>query len=199
MNILIFTDLHQDFESYDILLDKSKKADHIICLGDFTFFNHNLELMLELINNLGNKTRKVYLIHGNHEQVEHVKIYTEHFENIIFVHNSIITIDTLTAVFFGGGGFASREPDFEKLVRKHKDVLHNAKDIILCTHAPPRDTILDEVHERHVGVKDFKDFIEKYEPVLAVSGHIEEHAKEKQVIGKTLVTNPGEDGEIFEL
>jgi Icc-related predicted phosphoesterase len=64
----------------------------------------------------------------------------------------------------------------------------------------PFGTALDAITEDwHVGVKDFTDFILKHKPLLAISGHIHESYKQKQVMGKTLLVNPGGDGEIFEI
>ena len=45
----------------------------------------------------------------------------------------------------------------------------------------------------------YKDFINKYKPKLAVSGHIHETQNVDELYGSTLISNPGPYGKIFEV
>ncbi len=180
-----------------ILKSYKDQVDFYLCLGDFTIFNSNLKEMLSLLNSIG---KKVYLIHGNHEDESDIKELIADYKNVEFVHKQLVDIDGKLFIFFGGGGFSLRENAFKHLIEKNKDKIEKYKDIILATHAPPFGTALDSITEDwHVGVKDFTDFILKHKPLLAISGHIHESYKQKQVMGKTLLVNPGGDGEIFEI
>ncbi|MEM4268139.1 MAG: metallophosphoesterase [Candidatus Woesearchaeota archaeon] len=69
---------------------------------------------------------------------------------------------------------------------------------IFVTHAPPYGTNCDILHDgRHVGSKAIKEFIEKYQPLLVLSGHIHESPaisrSFQDQIGKTVCINPGSD------
>ena len=58
-------------------------------------------------------------------------------------------------------------------------------------HNPPKDTDCDMIPGGiHVGSALLRSFIEKYEPVLVVTGHIHESAGISRV-GSSTVVNPG--------
>jgi uncharacterized protein len=199
MRFLAFGDLHQDLQDLERVKKKIKKVeiDCIICLGDFTIFSNYTKEVLELINDLGKRT---LLIHGNHEDEKEIEKLCKKFPNIEFAHKKIITIEGVTFLCYGGGGFAEREPEFRKFVKEHNAEIKEKNKLVLVTHAPPLNSALDEVGpDWHVGVRDYADFIEKYSPIVALSGHIHETFKRKQVKNKTLLVNPGGDGEVFEL
>jgi Icc-related predicted phosphoesterase len=197
MKFIGFVDLHQDINELMILKSHSKSVDFYVCLGDFTIFGNNLHEMLALFNTLG---KKIYVIHGNHESESETRKFSVEYPNVVFVHKQMIDINGKLFVFFGGGGFSYRENNFKNFIAKNHELLGKYKEKILCTHAPPFGTQLDAITEDwHVGVKDFTDFIVKYKPLLAISGHIHESYKQKQVIGDSLLVNPGGDGELFEI
>lgn len=200
MKFLAFVDMHQDMQDFEILqkrIESNSNISCIVCLGDFTFFGHNMQQLLEILNSLG---KKLYLIHGNHEDEKSIEKIINKYKNIAFVHKQIVEIEGVNFVFFGGGGFSSREPEFKELIKKNQEKLGTAKKIVLATHPPPYKTTLDELSPGwHVGVKDFKEFIEKYNPILAISGHIHENYKKTQKYKKTILANPGGDGEVFEV
>ncbi|MBM4103590.1 MAG: YfcE family phosphodiesterase [Planctomycetes bacterium] len=62
--------------------------------------------------------------------------------------------------------------------------------LIVVTHQPAFGTKVDSVGERYTGSAAIRRFIEIYQPVLAVSGHIHE-APGMDRIGKTTLVNPG--------
>jgi hypothetical protein len=62
--------------------------------------------------------------------------------------------------------------------------------LIVVTHQPAFGTKVDSVGERYTGSAAIRRFIEIYQPVLAVSGHIHE-APGMDRIGKTMLVNPG--------
>ena len=64
-------------------------------------------------------------------------------------------------------------------------------NLILVIHNPPKDTKLDVItNGAHVGSPLIRAFIEKYRPLLVVSGHIHESAAIDKIGGTTLI-NPG--------
>jgi Icc-related predicted phosphoesterase len=199
MKFLAFVDAHEDEALHSILTQKIDlhEVDFILCLGDFTWFGNALKEELEFINNMG---KPVYLFHGNHEPHEKTKELCAEFDNITFVHKEFFEHEKVLFVCYGGGGFAQQEPVFEKWITENKEKIHAAEKIVLATHAPPLDTKLDEVMEGYnVGIESYRAFIDEFHPILAISGHIHESVKLKQVLNKTLLVNPGGDGEIFEL
>lgn len=98
----------------------------------------------------------------------------------------------------------------DKLFKKFSEENKQGK-IIFVSHNSPYNTKLDlitakDAHKRaknkHFGSKMFRRLIDKYQPVLSISGHIEE-GKGKQKLGKTIAVNCGSihhgEGAIIEL
>jgi len=68
MKFLAFVDTHDEKKAFDILKRKikGKKPDFLICAGDFTIFEHDLKKWMRKLDSLN---KKLFLIHGNHENV----------------------------------------------------------------------------------------------------------------------------------
>lgn len=86
----------------------------------------------------------------------------------------------------------------EKIFKKFKKE-NKERKLIFISHVPPYDTKLDlikakdahkKVKDRHYGGKLFKRILMKYQPVLSISGHVEE-SRGKVKLGKTIAINAG--------
>ena len=64
MHILAFVDSHGMADAMKELERKAKFADIILCAGDFTIFERDMDKVLKRMNSFG---KPVLLIHGNHE------------------------------------------------------------------------------------------------------------------------------------
>lgn len=112
-------------------------------------------------------------------------------------------------VFVGARGHSFPGKVKSKAYKKHRKVLENLfkkfskknkeRKLILVTHVSPYNTKLDLITAKdapkvakgkHYGSKMFRRLIEKYQPVLSLSGHFDE-SQGKQKIGKTLAVNVG--------
>ncbi|MBW3021156.1 metallophosphoesterase family protein [Candidatus Woesearchaeota archaeon] len=194
MKILAFTDLHENMEFFKELERKSKKADIVICAGDFTIFNHGCKKMVKTIASLKKPT---YLIHGNHENMSQVEEECKLYDNIRFIHKKVFRVNGINIFGYGGGGFSYIDRDFENFIEKHKILL--TKKNILVTHQPPYNTIVDEiVEDEHAGSKSIKKYLNHFN--LAISGHLHETFNKQEVINKkTLVINPSPTGMLIEI
>lgn len=86
----------------------------------------------------------------------------------------------------------------EKLFNRFKNE-NKQRKVIFISHNSPYNTKLDlitskDAHKRakgkHYGSKMFRRIIDKYQPVVSISGHIDE-SMGKQKIGKTMAVNCG--------
>jgi Icc-related predicted phosphoesterase len=73
-----------------------------------------------------------------------------------------------------------------------------AERAILVTHCPPADTRCDVLYDgRHAGSKAIRRWIERWQPMLALHGHIHESPEMSgsfvDRIGTTITVNPGSD------
>lgn len=195
MKILAFTDNHGSPLEIAEVKRKSKNVDLIICTGDFTIFEGEIEYHLDLINSL---PKKVILIHGNHEDEMTVRFLAKRYKNIEFIHEETYETDVHIFIGYGGGGFALIDKRFEKVMKKHKSKMKDKKSVLLL-HGPPHGTKLDIIGGGYVGNKSYTKFIKETQPQLVLCGHLHEHFGKRDKIGKTLVINPGPEGEIIDI
>jgi uncharacterized protein len=193
MRILVFTDTHGNDHRLSKVIEKSKNADLVVCCGDMTVFENDIDKILSKINSMDKLT---LVIPGNHESDEGLKRASARFKNIFYLHGTILEHDGLTFVGFGGGGFGIRDVEFERFIKLHEDRLKNKK-IVFVTHGPPFKTTLDFINNEHVGNKSYADFIKKHKPLVHFCGHIHENFSSIDRIDGTFILNPGPDGRIF--
>ncbi len=189
MRILAFSDLHGDFNALKELKKKSKRTDLVVCAGDISNFEHNLNKLLEHLNSFSSP---VLIIHGNHEGAELMKELCADYSNLVFIHRAIYQLNELQIVGYGGGGFSIKDNGFEEFAKRIKNQL--SKKFILVTHAPPYGTKLDLVLGEHKGNKSIRNFIVKYKPLLAISGHLHENANKTDILKTTKLINPSKHG-----
>lgn len=201
MKILAFVDVHGSHAALKRIAArvKKEKPDIIVCAGDITIFEQNIEEILEQLDEIGASAgKKVLVIHGNHETEEIMTAICKRLKNVFFFHKSVAEVDGFAVAGFGGGGFALVDKEFERWAKKLLPLLKRKK-AVLVTHAPPYGTVLDRIAEEHAGCQSFSRFIKQNQPVLAICGHLHENAGKKQKMGKTLVVNPGPSGALIRL
>jgi uncharacterized protein len=93
---------------------------------------------------------------------------------------------------------AWRTPTIADALEALSEVTRPAETIYVC-HTPPFDTRCDMVGATlHVGSRALRDFIERHQPPLVLSGHIHESPRVssawRDTIGRTVVVNPGQFG-----
>ncbi len=201
MKILIFADIHGEFERAGEVIDKVKTEgiDLIICPGDFTdMFNVPLgfsqmdiaDMVLQRIMALH---VPVFCVPGNHDPFEVLEMFNEYDVNI---HGKIRRLDDMFFVGWGGA-LTPFNTIFEPTEEETRDVLThlgkrlNPGKFILVVHNPPKNTKLDKtITGKHVGSQAIRDFIEKKQPLLCISAHIHE-ARGVDKINNTTLFYPG--------
>ena len=198
MKILAFADLHGSISSLRKVKNKAKKADIIICLGDFTIFGDNIIYFMKKINKLG---KQELIIHGNHETRTEVKVLSKGLKNITFMHRKAKVIGDCLFIGYGGGGFSIRDEDFDlKWEKKFKEKIKKNKNkkVVFMTHQPPYGTNIDLVWDEHCGNKSFRDFYRQNRVDVFFSGHLHETADTIEVVKGTTLINPGPQGIVID-
>ena len=198
MKFLVFTDIHEDKKSLLTLTKRAREEDidFVICTGDFSTFGRGLVNVLTAFQNIG---KKFYFIPGNHE--EHSDVLQKAlptFPNCINLHCKALKIQDYIFLGYGGGGFTQEDAEFRKIAREWYGKFKGRK-IVFLTHGPAFHTKLDLLHDRHVGNKDYRKFIERMNPRLVISGHLHETVGLIDTINKTKLVNPGWEGMVIEL
>ena len=168
----------------------------VVCTGDFSTFGRGADIVLKSFNDLG---KKFIVIPGNHEDKEGwLDQAVRPFPNCLNLHDRFMKIDDYLFLGYGGDGFAMEDARFRKVAREWYGK-YNGQKLVLLTHGPPFGTMLDRLGNRHVGNKDYRDFIERIKPKLALSGHLHETFGAMDMIGSTRCVNSGKEGMVVEL
>ncbi len=198
MKFLVFTDIHENRQVLKDLVQRAKGKDinFVICTGDFSNFGHGIHVVFRAFEELG---KKFIVIPGNHEEKEgFLDDAISRYSHCINLHDRTMDIDDYLFLGHGGGGFSPEDVAFRKIAREWYGK-YNGKKIVLLTHGPPFGTALDLIGPRHVGNYDYRKFIERIKPKLAISGHLHETVGKQDTIGPTRLVNPGWDGMVIEL
>ena len=196
MKILFFADTHSNKKHIMTIIKKAKKADLIVCLGDISFFEHAIDLILKDLDHI---KKRIIMLHGNHEDENTLKTMCEKTKFVEYHNKDIFEIDGITFFTYGGGGFLVEDSNFDEVVEKHQRALVEADRLILLTHQPPFNTNIDQIHGKSVGNMNIKDFIRDYNPIIAASGHIHDTFGKEEMVKDCLVFNPGPKGKIVDL
>ncbi|HLG24737.1 MAG TPA: metallophosphoesterase [Candidatus Nanoarchaeia archaeon] len=201
MKILAFTDIHGSFLAIKKLKIKIKREnpDFLLCAGDVSIFESKI---IKIFAELDRLSRKIILIHGNHEDESTFSKLCKKSKNLIYIHKKHCIVEGVLVLGHGGGGFLHTDREFESLGKKQFSKLikgNKGLKIILLTHAPPYRTRLDRIGKSYCGNKSYRKFVEKNKIDLMVCGHIHENFGKEDKIGKTKVINPGPFGKIIKL
>ncbi len=198
MKVLAFADTHLDKKSVKQIIKKSKQADIIICAGDLSWFGTGLKKVLKTLNN---KIKKpLYIIPGNHEEAKDLSKICKTLKHIHYAHKKTKNIKGYKFFFWGSGGFAQINKQFEAAMKRFKKTLKKGDQVILVTHGPAYKTSLDLLPwAGHVGCKSQRKFIKAIKPILHIFGHLHEHVYEHDTLDDTVLINAGPAGTIIEL
>ncbi len=194
--------MHGSEKHLKALAAKARKADIIVCAGDFTVFENKILPIMRKLDAIG---KPVMLVNGNHEDPLLVAEICRKLKNTKQLHWKIYSDESFPSYAFvghGGEGFDPVSEDFERFNRKIASRLQQLrkekKKIVFITHQPPHNTKVDFIWNHH-GSKSYAKFDRKIQPVLHVCGHLHETQGKKDRIGKTIVINPGPKGEVVEV
>jgi Icc-related predicted phosphoesterase len=117
--------------------------------------------------------------------------------NIHGLHGHCEYVESLALLGLGGSPhgpfktvFEYSEPEAAEVLEKARSAYHGGK-MILVSHCPPKDTKLDEVSGGdHVGSTTVREYVEKNQPTLVISGHVHE-AQGIDRIGTSTLVNVG--------
>lgn len=196
MKLFAFGDTHGDFFVLEYNKKTAKEAHIVACLGDVSVFSQNIE---DIIPHLATVHEDILLIHGNHEDPSDLEELSESHKSIEFCHKKISKREGFTFVCYGGDGFSRMDEEFETFINSIKKSLDPKKTIFIL-HGPPHNTVMDMPFENHhSGSLSYRKVIEDIQPLLVLCGHIHEGEHLIDTIGKTLILNPGPDGELIDL
>jgi Icc-related predicted phosphoesterase len=194
MKLLLFSDLHSDFQSASKLVELSNDVDIVVGAGDFCIGRRGLQ---KIINELARIKRPTVLVPGNSESDEELMDACRLWKSAHVLHGRQVSIDG--AAFFGIGGgipttpFGSWSYDFSEA--EAYDLLRDCPSgCILISHSPPKGVVDLSSDGRSLGSLAIRKTIDLKKPGLVVCGHIHGSAGQSNRLGKATVVNAGPDG-----
>lgn len=196
MKILAFVDIHGSTTAMEKIEEKARHSDILVCAGDLTIFEQNLEPLLKRLDKIG---KPVLMIHGNHEFEKNIEKVCSTLKNVHFIHKKVYKTGNYKFLGYGGGGFSLEDSGFDSAARIFNKEITSQNKVILVTHAPPYNTNIDKIEKSHHGNKTIRRFIDKSHVDLVVSGHLHETGGKEDIIKKARIINPGPHGKIIEV
>ncbi len=194
MKIIVLTDIHGRKIDCNALISDLKQADLILIAGDITHFGKGKDV-ISALDELRQHSSRILAIHGN---CDYPDVLNELQKQKISLHGTIITENGIQFLGLGGslpcpGRTPSEysEAQFSKNLTESAIGLADDSDFVFVCHQPPYNTLNDKIaNGSHVGSTSVRSFIEKYQPVVCITGHIHEGVGIDQ-IGRTRIVNPG--------
>lgn len=195
MRLIALADIHGSLTYLNAVAEPLRGADAVVIAGDITTFG-SAQAARPIIEALEALNPRIVAVHGNCDQ-DGVIEYLDHRD--MGVHGRTLQVGDLTFVGVGGAlacsGRTPNEVD-DALLGAGLDSGRTGPDpdsgpLVLVTHQPPYDTALDRTGTSgHCGSHAIREFIDRYHPVLAVSGHLHESVGIDR-LGPTTLVNPG--------
>ena len=193
MKFLLISDGHGAIDNLRALSAVAKGVDAVLFAGDFAAFNkpQTGQSFLEELKLLHNN---IYSVLGNCDEptfIEKLKECTINVQSEVKQFLDFMIVGSGGASKFTGA--TPNERTDEELAGDLTSCYEKKEgdNLILITHNPAHKLKVDKVAPLvHVGSPLIRAFIEKTQPVLAISGHIHE-AYGVDRVGDTLVVNPG--------
>jgi len=196
MNIIAFSDIHSSL--YYLKADSSavsdlKSADLVLISGDITNFGDaaQAEAVLDRIRKYN---KNVFAVPGNCDPAG-VDEYLR--SDDLNLNCNCVEYGEFALVGIGGslgcerrGRDAGKEGDIAVCLKHVAERVPEHLKMIFVSHYPPLNTNVDGVSGYNGGSESIRRFIEEYQPILSISGHIHE-ASGTDKIGETTLVNPG--------
>ena len=200
MKILAASDIHGDVNLARRLAEKAEKenVDAVLLCGDLTLQESSTE---GIIGPFKEKGLRVGIIPGNHESTATSNFLIERYK-LINLHGYSYYMDRVGMFGCGSANVGlfqlSEEEIFNFLEKGHKYIEDKQKKIMI-THVHPSGSLIEKFTSFFPGSIAVRKAIEKFQPDLALCGHVHEAEGIEEKIGKTRLINVGRQGRIIEI
>jgi Icc-related predicted phosphoesterase len=191
--IIALADIHADLTHLPQIAEHLSTADLVLLAGDITNFG-DWRQTERIISEIRSYNRHILAVPGNCDRPD-VNDYLES-ENISLDHNCIAAAGVS---FIGLGGSLPchgstpnemLDNNFTNSLTALEELVPADNKFVLVTHEPAVNTTIDLSDGKHIGSAAIRRFIEKTQPLLAVSGHTHQSPGTDR-IGRTTLVNPG--------
>ena len=199
MKLLLFSDIHCNVNSCELLVDKSKDVDIVIGAGDFAQFRRGLEISIGILKQIKKPT---ILVPGNSESYEELLDECKDWNEANVLHGKGLRVNDYD--FYGVGGGIPITPFGEWSYDFSED---DAKKLlsgcppggILVTHSPPHGLVDKSSFGKNLGSTSIRETVVEKSPILVVCGHIHESSGKNSKLGSSVIINSGPHGIIWDV
>lgn len=198
MKILAFSDLHNDRDTAERLVEASADFDLVIGAGDFANQHRGLKETIDVLVPIETPT---VLVPGNNETEDALREACAGWAAATILHGDVTEVDGL-ALYGLGAGIPTTPWDwsYDLSDEEASERLEAAPDgAVMVLHSPPHGHCDQSSAGDHLGSAAITSAIESKRPPLAVCGHIHESWGCRSQIGESEVVNLGPEGTRFEL
>ena len=194
MKLLVLADIHGHAENVEYIHSEIQDCDGIVIAGDITDFGGQAQVS-GVLSAFQSYQKPIFAVSGNCDLSGVDEVLQKNKSNL---HGSGIEYNGLKFVGVGGSlpcpgrtPNEAGENDFRAVLEKGIAAFDAKDNLVLVTHQPAWGTKLDVAGtDRHTGSRAIREFIENYQPILSISGHMHE-AYGVDKIGTTVLINPG--------
>jgi Icc-related predicted phosphoesterase len=187
-------DIHENL-TYLPGIPQLDRAQHVLISGDLTNCGDRRKAA-GIINKIKEYNPRVLAQIGNMDLADVDRFFTEQG-----INTHARGVDLGHGVWLMGLGYSLPTPfhtpseENEEVFTQWLEQAHAScgryEHLILMSHNPPIDTTTDIITSgMHVGSQAVRDFIEKVQPDVCITGHIHE-SRSMDRIGRTVIVNPG--------
>ncbi|MGE0826931.1 MAG: metallophosphoesterase [Candidatus Binatia bacterium] len=194
MKIVSFGDVHMAISYMQKIAVELASADLLILSGDLTHFGGTTEVA-QVIQAARGHCANVLALPGNVDKPEVIDfLRTEQ----VGLHGESRLLGEIGVFGCGGSNMTPfhtpleyREEELGALLdRAYSGVMDAPIQVMVC-HTPPHATLLDRLaNGTPVGSPTVRDFIERHQPHLCITGHIHESSG-VDFVGRTKILNAG--------
>ena len=187
-------DIHENL-TYLPGISQLDRAEHVLISGDLTNCGDRRKAA-GIINKIKTYNPRVLAQIGNMDLADVDRFFTEQG-----INTHARAVDLGHGVWLMGLGYSLPTPfhtpseETEEVFKEWLDQAHAScgeyEHLILMSHNPPLDTATDIIASgTHVGSRSVRDFIERVQPDICITGHIHE-SRSMDRMGDTVIVNPG--------
>lgn len=198
--LLAISDIHERVKNISKLASEIEssgiKLDAVIVAGDLTYFkgvNTATRILIELKNKL--KVNYVFFIPGNCDDPELLSVNKVNHE-VVNIHKNPVNFKNYLLYGIGGGGISPfntliefSEEEFREHISLLEKTRSDVENTIIVTHQPIHG-FFDNVNGLNIGSVIFREFLETYQPLLWITGHVHENSG-WTTFNRTTIVHPG--------
>jgi len=199
VKILAVGDVHADKAFIKSLAEQAEheQVDLVVLAGDLTYGDQSTE---GIIGPFAAKGKRVMLVHGNHETPATGEFLANLYD-ATNLHGASVELNGI-GIFGAGGAAIGPNPTspidiYEHLKHAHESIKHLSRKLMVV-HEHPSDSKM-EMNGMFPGSWAVRKAVEKFQPDIAICGHIHEAGGIEERIGKTRVINVARKPKILEL